>query len=73
MSASRERATAYTLRFRNLFNAGRELAFPCDSQGRVDLDTLSERARANYLYARALVGREYECPRVTRVVDAAGS
>mgnify|MGYP002260649805 CR=1 FL=1 len=32
--------------------------------GRVTLDALSERARANYLYARAVVGREFATPRV---------
>ncbi len=31
-------------------------------------DTLSERARNNYLYARAVVGREYFLPEV-RVCD----
>ena len=50
------RAT-YELRFDDLFVTGRGFAFPCDAEGRVDLDRLSERARANYLYARALVGR----------------
>jgi hypothetical protein len=30
----------------------------------VVLDELSERARSNYLYARAVVGREYATPEV---------
>ena len=51
-------AAAFELRFTSLFNAGRALAFPCDAAGRVDLDALSERARSNYFYARA-VGREF--------------
>lgn len=54
----------YEIRFRSLFNEGRALCFPCDEQGRVTLDALSERARNNYLYARAVVGREYACPSV---------
>jgi len=55
---------AYELRYASLFNVGRGLSFPCDGQGRVDLDALTERARENYLYARAVVGREYATPSV---------
>ncbi|HSV69889.1 MAG TPA: hypothetical protein VLI72_07235 [Methylibium sp.] len=54
----------YELRFDSLFVAGRGLVFPCDAAGRVDLDRLSERARHNYLYARAVVGREFLTPAV---------
>jgi hypothetical protein len=54
----------YQLRFNSLFNAGRGFAFPCDEQGHVDLDTLSDRARNNYLFARAMVGRELTVPAV---------
>lgn len=56
----------YELRIQSLFHEGRALAFPCDSEGHVDLDALSERARGNYLYARAVVGREYATPAVQR-------
>lgn len=56
----------YELRFESLFQAGRALAFPCDAQGGVRLDSLSERARQNYLFARAVVGREYASPIVLR-------
>ena len=56
----------YELRFQSLFNEGRALSFPCDAQGHVDMDALSERARGNYLYARAVVGREYATPAVQR-------
>jgi hypothetical protein len=54
----------YELRFQSLFNEGRALAFPCDEGGRVELDALSEKARLNYLYARAVVGREFHAPAV---------
>lgn len=57
---------ACQLRFESLFHEGRALAFPCDASGQVHLDALSERARRNYLYARAVVGREYAQPRVIR-------
>jgi len=39
-------------------------AFPCDPAGRVELDRLSERERIDYLYARAVVGREVAPPSV---------
>jgi hypothetical protein len=55
---------SFELRFQSLFNEGRALAFPCDSAGRVDMDTLTERARHNYLYARTVVGREFATPAV---------
>lgn len=56
--------SGYELRFKSLFDEGRGFAFPCDGTGRVNMDTLSERARNNYLYARAVVGREVAVPAV---------
>ncbi|HKX95524.1 MAG TPA: hypothetical protein VJM48_12545 [Methylibium sp.] len=56
----------YELRFQSLFNEGRALVFPCDAEGHVPLDALSDTARRNYLYARAVVGREFAVPAVTR-------
>jgi hypothetical protein len=55
---------AFELRFTSLFNEGRGLSFPCDASGTVDLDALSEPARNNYLFARAVVGREFRFPAV---------
>ena len=55
-------STPYELRFRSLFNEGRGYAFPCDAGGQVNMDTLSDRARNNYLYARIGVGREFSVP-----------
>jgi len=52
------------IRFTSLFANGRGLAFPCDAQGRVDMNALSDRARHNYLFARAMVGRDYARPRI---------
>ena len=57
-------ANAYQLCFRSLFHSGRGYAFPCDPQGQVNLDRMSERARNNYFYARAMVGRELSAPAV---------
>ncbi len=54
----------YQLRFQSLFDEGRAYAFPCDAGGRVDLDSLSDRLRNSYLYARTLIGREFSMPAV---------
>ena len=59
---------AFQLRYLSLFDSGRGYAFPCDPEGHVDLDQLSDRARNNYLYARAMVGRELAVPAVERAV-----
>jgi hypothetical protein len=52
------------LHFRSLFNEGRGYAFPCDAAGRVNMDTLGDRVRNSYLYARAVVGHEFSMPTV---------
>lgn len=58
------RSAHFVLCFRSLFASGRGYAFPCDDHGDVDLDGLSEQGRNNYLYARAMVGRELATPAV---------
>lgn len=57
--------STHELRYQSLFHAGRSLIFPCDAEGHVPLDVLSERALANYLFARAAVGRDYAYPTVS--------
>ncbi len=59
--------TGFEIRFQSLFHEGRALTFPCDAEGHVHMDALSERARQNYLYARAVVGREYAAPAVCAI------
>lgn len=54
----------YEIRFESLYQAGKALAFPCDAKGHVEMDALTDRARNNYLYARAVVGREFASPAV---------
>lgn len=61
----------FALRFQSLFNQGRAMVFPCNAQGQVDLDALSERARDNYFYARAVIGIEFAAPAVTPDYSAA--
>ena len=55
----------YEVRFDSLFRQGRALVFPCDAEGHVEIDRLPERARTNYLFARAMIGREFSYPCVT--------
>lgn len=61
-----DRKVEYEVRFESLFDPGKGFTFPCDAHGVVDLDTLSERARNNYFYARAVVGREFASPTLMR-------
>ena len=41
----------FEIRFDSLVQQGRGLVFPCDPEGTVDVDALSERARSNYFFA----------------------
>ena len=71
MSASVDSATGpFEVRFESLFDGGRALVFPCDALGHVALDTLPARARSNYLFARALVGRDYALPKISQTAAA---
>ena len=56
--------TLFEVRYQSLFQDGRALCFPCDAKGQVDLCSLSDAAMENYLFARAMVGREYATPQV---------
>jgi len=64
MNACATSGQGFELRFRSLFDEGRGFSFPCDSAGRVNLDVLSDRARANYFFARTVIGREFAIPAV---------
>jgi len=48
-------STGWELRFEPLFFGRRGYVFPCNAQGLVDMDALSERTLNNYLYARAMM------------------
>jgi len=59
-----ESLARYELRFQSLFHTGRGLTFPCDRQGEVDWDAMTEGARASFLRAQGGVGREYASPAI---------
>ncbi|HEU5297529.1 MAG TPA: hypothetical protein VFU71_22315 [Burkholderiaceae bacterium] len=52
----------FELHYARLLGVGRSFAFPCDAAGNVDVDSLSERARENYFFARSAVGVEMSLP-----------
>ena len=64
VSASTRDQISYQLRYSAMRDGRRGLAFPCDADGRVDIDSLSEAARNDYFYARAVVGRDFNRPSV---------
>ncbi len=57
-------STDYELCFRSLYNGRSVYAFPCDASGNVNMDTLGDRARCNYLYVRIGIGHEFSVPAV---------
>jgi hypothetical protein len=54
----------FELRYRSLSPHRPSFAFPCDARGCVDLAALSDAARENFRYARAMVGRDLLYPQV---------
>ncbi len=59
---------SFELFFPSLSLTRRSLSFPCDSTGSVYLDAMSEHARDNYMFARALMGREFGSPTVLAAI-----
>jgi hypothetical protein len=57
-------ASRHQLRFCSLVAQESDFVFPCDAQGRVDLDALSDPVRNDYFFARAMIGRGVAAPRV---------
>jgi hypothetical protein len=50
--------------YARLLGVGRSFVFPCDAAGNVEVGSLTERARENYLFARSAVGVEMSLPTV---------
>jgi hypothetical protein len=59
----------FELRFAATCPGGQDYAFPCDACGQVNLDALPERARCDYFFARAMVGRDVARPVVVTVQE----
>jgi hypothetical protein len=58
----------FELCFRPLSPGWQALVFPCDADGHVQMDTLGDAALERYLFARAVMGREFAAPAV-RTID----
>lgn len=54
----------YVLRYRSPRNEDRVFVFPCDPKGLVRMDDLSDRQFNDYLFARGMVGFEFDPPQV---------
>lgn len=52
----------YELHFAATHAGGHEYTFPCDEGGHVDLNALTEHDKVEYLFARAMVGRDLARP-----------
>jgi hypothetical protein len=61
----------HQLRFAWLHDPGHGIAFPCDGNGNVDINALTEPRRTIYLGAWAMVGHYYARPTI-QIVNAPG-
>ena len=57
-------ACSHELIFGSLRAHAPNIFVPCDESGKVDIDSLSQRMRDTYFWARAMIGREYSYPAV---------
>lgn len=55
-------ACRFELRYVAACPGGHDYTFPCDEHGHVDMDALNEHDRTEYLFARAVVGRDLARP-----------
>ena len=67
MDAPTSFTTRFELRFDSLFKSGRGYSFACDLDGKVDLDSLTSKSRANYFYARMMIGHDFSTPRIIAI------
>ena len=61
------RAVRYELRFTDLATRRCEYAFPCQKNGLVDIDELTDRCRTDYFYARSMVRKKFAAPVVASI------
>ncbi|MDG0833358.1 hypothetical protein EXH51_11455 [Pelomonas saccharophila] len=54
----------HLLHFESMTDQVAGLAFPCDPQGRVELDTLGDKLRNDYFFAHALIGLLFKRPTI---------
>lgn len=59
----------FELRFSSLAGGSTTYAFPCDRAGSVDMDSLGDRERLDYLFARGSIGYAFGFPAVVATMD----
>lgn len=59
----------FELRFPSLTGSSTGYAFPCDGAGAVDMDSLADRERLDYLFARGSIGYAFGFPAVVATTD----
>jgi hypothetical protein len=59
-----DRLPRFEIRYVPLNGTWPLLTFPCDAKGSVPLDSLPEKARNDYFFARAVVGAAYAIPAI---------
>ena len=62
--AGQQAGAVHELCFAPLSEAGTTKVFPCDSNGKVELDALDPLQRIDYLFVRMLIGRDFTGPLV---------
>ena len=65
-AASHSSAHRFQIRFPSVPLHERPMAFPCDAEGNVDMDRLSEVTRSDYFFARIMIRRQSAKPEVVR-------
>jgi hypothetical protein len=55
----------HVLHYQSLSLGERSYDFPCDGEGHVHLDQLTERQRNDYFYARVVVGNSLAAPNLS--------
>jgi hypothetical protein len=67
VDAEAQAQPTHLLHFEPLTAGDAGLDVPCDPQGRVGLDALTDRLRNDYFFARTLIGRLFAAPTVRLV------
>lgn len=61
------RPAEFLLAFEPIYEGALPMIFPCDAEGRIDVDALDEIARNELLLAKVLVGRDFHPSEVVRM------
>ena len=54
----------FYLIFSSVYDPGHRFAFPCNKEGEVNLNEITESMKLSYYYCKTLVGREFTHPEI---------